>query len=120
MAPRSMSPGSSAMRPASSRLRSRTDSIISNSSLVDRQPTRTDLRVVLVPANEIAEELGDRRLANLVMLGALMQRLGTFTLDQIGQALKRNLPERHRDLLKANLEALRRGAGVAAGETVPA
>jgi 2-oxoglutarate ferredoxin oxidoreductase subunit gamma len=94
--------------------------LIVNSSLVDRAPGRTDLQVVMVPANEIAEELGDRRLANLVMLGALMQRLGTFTLEQIGRALKRNIPERHRDLLKANLEALRRGAGVAAGEAVAA
>ena len=94
--------------------------LIVNSSLVDRQPTRTDLRVVMVPANEIAEELGEGRLANLVLLGALMQRLGTFSLDQIGKALKRNIPERHRDLLKANLEALQRGAQHAAAETVPA
>ena len=94
--------------------------LIVNSSLVDRQPTRTDLRVVMVPANEMAEDLGERRLANLVMLGALMQRLETFSLDQIGKALKRNIPERHRDLLKANLEALKRGAQHAAAETVPA
>ncbi len=94
--------------------------LIVNSSLVDRQPTRTDLQVVMVPANEVAEELGDRRLANLVMLGALMQRLQTFTLEQIGKALKRNIPERHRDLLKANLQALRRGEALAAAESIPA
>jgi len=94
--------------------------LIVNSSLVDRQPTRTDLRVVMVPANAIAEELGEGRLANLVMVGALMQRLETFSLDQIGKALKRNIPERHRKLLKANLEALQRGAQHAAAETVPA
>ncbi len=94
--------------------------LVINQSLVDREPSRGDIDLVLVPANEIAEELGETRLANMVMLGALMQRLGTFTLDQIGEALGKHIPDRHRDLLKDNLRALERGAAVAEGEAVQA
>jgi 2-oxoglutarate ferredoxin oxidoreductase subunit gamma len=89
--------------------------LVVNTSLVDRQPTRKDLDSVLVPANEIAETLGEKRLANLVMLGALLERVELFTLDQIGESLDKHIPERHRDLLEANLQALAKGVEVASG-----
>jgi 2-oxoglutarate ferredoxin oxidoreductase subunit gamma len=83
--------------------------IIANQSLIDRDITRTDLDVVLIPANEIAEELGSKRLINMVMLGALIARLPILPLDAIKQALDDHLPERHRKLLPANFRALQRG-----------
>jgi len=83
--------------------------LIVNSSLVDRSAQRNDISMVEVPANEIAEEIGDRRLANLVMVGALLHRLPIFTLEQLAKALDRHIPERRRELLKANLKALERG-----------
>lgn len=83
--------------------------LIVNSSLVDRAAQREDLSIVEVPANAIAEALGDRRLANMVMVGALLQQLPIFTLEQLSNALDRHLPERRRELLDANLKALERG-----------
>lgn len=87
--------------------------LVVNGSLVDREPTRADIESVIVPANEVAEEIGDRRYANMVMTGALLQRSGIFTLNEIGEALKKHIPERHRKRLADNLEALRRGAEIA-------
>jgi 2-oxoglutarate ferredoxin oxidoreductase subunit gamma len=87
--------------------------LVVNTSLVDRNPTREDIQVILVPANEIAEELGEARMANLVLLGALMERLGTLSLDQIGEALNVHIPEHRRNLLEANLKAMARGAKLA-------
>ena len=92
--------------------------LVVNSSLVDREPERDDLDIVMVPANDIAEELGERRLANMVLLGALMQMLGTFSIEQIGESLSRHIPERHKDMLSANLRALERGAALASPEPV--
>ena len=43
--------------------------LIINASLVNRGATRTDIQSVSIPANEIAEELGDRRLTNVVLVG---------------------------------------------------
>jgi 2-oxoglutarate ferredoxin oxidoreductase subunit gamma len=87
--------------------------LIVNGSLVDREPTRENIEIVIVPANEIAEEIGDRRYANMVMTGALLERSKLFTLEEIGKALDSHIPDRHRDKIADNLEALRRGAEIA-------
>ncbi len=94
--------------------------LVINSSLVDRAAERSDISIVEVPANEIAEEIGDRRLANLVMVGALLQRLPVFTLDQLAGALDKHIPEKRRDLLDANLEALQRGYEIGEGTAIAA
>jgi 2-oxoglutarate ferredoxin oxidoreductase subunit gamma len=88
--------------------------LVVNSSLVTRHPTRTDIWVVEVPANVIAEELGSNRLANLVLTGALLAATGVLPLEAVERALAAHLPERHRNLLEANYQALRRGAALAA------
>jgi 2-oxoglutarate ferredoxin oxidoreductase subunit gamma len=84
-----------------------------NASLVDRKPARGDIDAVMVPAIDIAEEIGDKRLANLVMLGALLERRPVLTPEAVRAALDAHIPERHRRLLKANYVALARGAEVA-------
>ena len=90
--------------------------LIINGSLVNRDTTRTDIIHVTVPANEIAEKLGNKRLTNMVLLGALLEKLHVLPMSAIDDALKKHLPERHRKFLPANLEALRLGAAFARGE----
>jgi 2-oxoisovalerate ferredoxin oxidoreductase beta subunit len=46
--------------------------IFFNSSMIDRGPEREDVTVVPVAANEIADRLGQPRVANMVMLGAML------------------------------------------------
>ena len=84
--------------------------LIVNQSMVDREVTRSGIRTVLVPGNDIAEELGDRRMTNMVLIGALLANLDILPLSAIEKALKEHLPERHHKLLPLNLEALQRGA----------
>lgn len=88
--------------------------LVVNASLTTRRPLRPDLQAVEVPANAIAEELGNVRLANLVMTGALVAATRVLGLDDVERALQRHLPQRHQHLLAANVEALRRGAALAA------
>jgi len=75
---------------------------------------------VMVPAIEIAEALGERRLANLVLLGALLERLPVLSLEAVGTALEKHIAARHRDMVQANLVALQKGAALARGEKVSA
>lgn len=84
--------------------------LVANASLINRAPQRQDLVNVLIPANEIAEEIGDRRLLNMVALGALLAMLPVLPLEAIKEALAAHLPERHRRLLPVNYQALDRGA----------
>ena len=89
--------------------------LVVNSSLVDRSPQRKDIDILEVPSNKIAEELGERRLGNLVLIGALLQRLPIFTIKQIGIALEKHIPGRHREMLKLNIAALECGFQLAEG-----
>ena len=90
--------------------------LIVNSSLVNRDPTRTDITWLMIPAQEIAELIGPRRLLNMVMLGALLDKLPILTMDELKAALNAHLPERHKKLLPSNLQALEKGAAFSRGE----
>jgi 2-oxoglutarate ferredoxin oxidoreductase subunit gamma len=91
--------------------------LIVNASLVDRQPQRTDITAVSIPAVEIAEELGERRMANLVLLGALLEALPVLPLEAVAEALRSHIPEHRRALLEPNLAAMKRGAEFARMKT---
>jgi len=89
--------------------------LVVNASLIDRDVRRTDVDVVAIPADDVAAELGSPRLTNMVLVGALLARRPTFTLDHVVATLERVIPERHRRLLPANRAALERGAELADG-----
>jgi 2-oxoglutarate ferredoxin oxidoreductase subunit gamma len=92
--------------------------LIVNQSMVDREAKRVDVNVIFVPCNEIAEEIGNKKLMNMVAVGALLTVLSEITLQDVEKALEAHLPARHKHLLPSNLEALRRG--FEAAQRVPA
>ena len=83
--------------------------LVVNASMVDRGPQRDDITTIFIHANEIAEEIADRKLTNMVAVGALLTQLSEIPLEAVETALKNHLPERHQRLLPKNYEALRRG-----------
>lgn len=87
--------------------------LVVNSSLIDRRPTRRDLDVALVPADAVAGKLGDKRLANVVMVGALLARLPLLSLEVVAQVLREKVPTHRHHLLEANVQALEAGAALA-------
>jgi 2-oxoglutarate ferredoxin oxidoreductase subunit gamma len=94
--------------------------LVVNASMVNREVARDDIKVVSIPANEIAQEIGSERAVNMVMLGALLGNLDLLSLDAVDTALENHLPERHKKFLPMNKEALRRGAEFKAEELAPA
>lgn len=83
-----------------------------NTSLIQCRLTRTDISRIDVRANDIANELGDIRIANMVMLGAFLKRTGVVALESVLEALKAVLPERRHSLIPLNERALRCGGEV--------
>jgi 2-oxoglutarate ferredoxin oxidoreductase subunit gamma len=83
--------------------------IFVNSSLVDRKVERDDVDEVRIPANDIAEELGNARAANMVILGGLLKKTGAVKVDAVIGCLEKVLSERAMALLDLNKKALRRG-----------
>lgn len=84
--------------------------LIVNESMVNREPTRTDIHWVMVPANTIARELGNERAANMVLLGALEGNMKALPEGAVERALETHTAKRLQKFVPMNIEALRRGA----------
>lgn len=85
--------------------------LIMNSSLIDTQPeSARKIDILAIPADDIALELGDRKAANMVALGAYLQKRRLFNPDVAAESLPDILAERYHHTLSLNAEALRRGA----------
>jgi 2-oxoglutarate ferredoxin oxidoreductase subunit gamma len=87
--------------------------LVVNASLVDREVKRKDITSISLPCNEIAEESGDRRMANMVAIGALLAFLPVLKQKDIEAALNAHMPGRHKHLLPKNVIAIKKGAAYA-------
>jgi 2-oxoglutarate ferredoxin oxidoreductase subunit gamma len=87
--------------------------IVLNSSLVDPELVRRDIARCAVRANHLAEDIGDARIANMVLLGAFLRMTGLVQPATIIQALRQALPERRQHLIPLNERALACGADAA-------
>jgi len=87
--------------------------LVVNGSLVEEKTTREDIHVLRVPATETAESLGDIRLTNMVLLGALLGTRGIIPGEVLRASLKVHIPEHRRNLLELNYTALTRGYQIA-------
>lgn len=84
-----------------------------NSTLIPPRDIRNDIHVLRVPATSIADEIGSLRIANLVMLGAVLAARPVLPLDALKHALEGHIPAHRRNMLGMNFEAVDRGAAVA-------
>ena len=83
--------------------------LVINSSMVDRGAKRDDITEIFIPANDLAEEVSERRLANMIATGALLAALPVLKVKDLEEALNQHMPGRHKHLLQKNFEALRKG-----------
>ncbi len=79
-----------------------------NSSLINIEPTRGDIEVVRLAASTIAEEIGNARSANMIMLGALIKKSNLVKLDTLFEVLKDTFGKKEK-LIAVNKEALLAG-----------
>jgi|SRR5450631_104829 len=84
-----------------------------NSTLVQSDGVQLDgVTLIKVPMNQIALDLSDVRMVNMVACGAYIAVSGALQLSSLEQALKKALPERNHRLIPANIKAI--AAGVTA------
>lgn len=83
--------------------------LILNSSLISKTPKRKDIRVIAVPANKIAEQLGNARVSNMALLGAFVAATNVVTTVKVQESLKHVLPPRHHGLIDLNMQAFSEG-----------
>lgn len=83
--------------------------ILTNSSLCKHVLERSDVTVYPIPADEIADEIGSQKVANIVVLGAYVTLTGLLTQEEVFETIKKKLAKKPQ-LFDMNREALRRGA----------
>jgi 2-oxoglutarate ferredoxin oxidoreductase subunit gamma len=84
--------------------------LLLNSSLVDsHNVSRKDVELVPIPLNEIASQLGNTKLANMVALGAYVEKTRIIKEASIPHALTNVVDQRHHHMIPSNLEAIERG-----------
>ncbi|UCE95673.1 MAG: 2-oxoacid:acceptor oxidoreductase family protein [Candidatus Bathyarchaeota archaeon] len=79
-----------------------------NSSLITRRVSRKDIEIVKIPANDIAMEIGEKRTANMVMLGAYIARTRVVSKKDIFEGLKELFGKKIR-FLDVNMRAFEDG-----------
>jgi 2-oxoglutarate ferredoxin oxidoreductase subunit gamma len=83
--------------------------LVVNSTLVRRTSEREDITAVYVPANDLAAELGNVKMANVVLLGAMLGTREILPIESIKLTLDRHIPERRKQIIEPNKRALDRG-----------
>ena len=80
-----------------------------NASLISREYLNPDRKTVFVPANDIANELGVPKLANMVALGAYLKATACLPVAAVQQALEHVISSHYIHLIPKNIEALNAG-----------
>jgi 2-oxoglutarate ferredoxin oxidoreductase subunit gamma len=80
--------------------------VILDPDMIPREKSLKNVRVFRVPATKIAEELGRKIIANIVMLGAFVAITGLLEPEAAKKAVMANIPKGTEEL---NLKAFNRG-----------
>ena len=83
--------------------------IFVDSSLIARKVKRADVEVVYIPATQMAKEMDAVSLANMIILGAIVTKLGCVKWEILVDALKHTISARKANLLDLNLKAIEKG-----------
>ncbi|MDR2712804.1 MAG: 2-oxoacid:acceptor oxidoreductase family protein [Clostridiales bacterium] len=83
--------------------------LIINSSLIDRKSERDDIKAYYVPANTIAGDLGNPKVANVVMLGAFLALTSAVKTESLEEIIEENFKGKKASLIEINKKALAAG-----------
>ena len=83
--------------------------LIYEESSIINPPTRTDIDCLGVPAMEEAQKLNKKQVANMIILGAFLEKKQIVKIENILSALRKVLPERHHHMIPVNEQALEIG-----------
>ena len=82
---------------------------IVNASLVAQSLLDAAKRTVYIPVNDMAHDLGNVKMANMVALGAWLKATGALPLNVVQDALNRVVSAHYAKLISANAKALEQG-----------
>lgn len=83
--------------------------VVADSTLIQRVPAIPGVRMYALPATEMAEEAGFKKLANIIMAGKLFAETAFCAEETLWQAMEKCVPAKKADMLEMNKKALRLG-----------
>ena len=87
--------------------------LIYNSDLVEYDGSLPGVTAIGVPASKTALELGSDKIANIIILGAVVESSGIVDNDVCVETIKEKLGKKKPKFLPMNLEAFERGKEIA-------
>ena len=86
--------------------------LIYNSSLIKETPSRSDITIIPLPANDIANELGVAKVGNMPILGVIIKITDFFTINDIEEVMFKKFGESKKELINLNMKAVEMGMDV--------
>jgi 2-oxoglutarate ferredoxin oxidoreductase subunit gamma len=86
--------------------------LVVNESLVVRKPVRDDLETIVLPATALATEVGETKMTNMILFGALLTCRPLVSMEMVQHVLLEKLGARKAHLHDVNIRALERGQKV--------
>jgi len=84
--------------------------LLVNASLIPIDEVQVEgPKILMVPSTELAAEVGNDRLANMILLGALAGQTQAVALETLLEALRETSGSAKEELVKVNLAAIERG-----------
>ncbi len=84
--------------------------IICDSTLIERRVKRDDVTAYYIPATRLASENNIPTLANMIIIGKLMEAVNEYSQEGVNAALAKVISAKHANMLDANLKAIKIGA----------
>ncbi|MCB9357852.1 MAG: 2-oxoacid:acceptor oxidoreductase family protein [Calditrichaeota bacterium] len=82
--------------------------MIVNSTIITRKAKRTDIETLYIPLTQIADDMGLKAAANMVLLGAYLEYSKLLPVDHLKQIVPRGI--KRKQLGDQNIEAVEAGA----------
>jgi len=79
--------------------------LLLNKSIIHQEPKRDDISVLNIPANDLALELGNPRVANMIMLGAFVRASGVVSPETVVKVIRETFGEKKAALIDINIQA---------------
>ena len=84
--------------------------LILNSSMINRKLKRDDVKIIPIPATELAKDMGAVQVSNLILLGTYLKITKVLPMDAIEKTLEDTLQkEKKEKLISLNKKALKCG-----------
>ena len=83
-----------------------------NSTLIHKEPQRINVEKIAIDTGSVVAELGNIKVANMVILGAISQKTKLFSLDSASSAMTKVFTDLKPDVLQLNELAVLKGAEI--------